>query len=135
MHQTQTTGKEIIVSENIDFNTELIVPNDRDKAQIFSNPLTNTLCLGKKEIEEMTMKHLNHILNLGYYTEGEVADIRRLRRNLKCKSYVKKSRDSQHKLEIDMEKEVRKLEDVKFKLVEQKCALQREIKFYQTSIN
>ena len=115
-------------------NTDSL-PKDIHFSKVFSNPLQNALCLGKKEIEEMPIKQLNYILSLGFYTAAEVEYIRRMRRNLKCKAYVKKSRNIQRELETQMESEVDVLEIEKCKLREEKKKLEKEIEFYKFQFN
>ena len=125
-------------SENIESakitQYKIMLPKGSEISKYFSDPLQNTLCLGKKDIEEMPIKQLNYILSLGFYTEDEIENIRRLRRNLKCKAYVKKSRNLQREIEGQMETEVESLETVRCQLLVQKEALQKEIELYKTPI-
>ena len=113
---------------------KIMLPKGSEISKYFSNPLQNTLCLGKKDIEEMPIKHLNYILSLGFYSEGEIEYIRRLRRNLKCKAYVKKSRNLQRENEGRMEMEVEELETIRYQLLGEKQTLEKEIEFYKTPL-
>ena len=110
---------------------KLMLPKGSEISKYFSDPLQNTLCLGKKEIEEMPIKQLNYILSLGFYTVTEMENIRRLRRNLKCKAYVKKSRNIQRENEGRMETEVEELLTIRYQLLGEKEALEKEIEFYK----
>ena len=125
-----------IISDKTEELTQykIMLPKGSEISKYFSNPLQNTLCLGKKDIEEMPIKHLNYILSLGFYSEGEIEYIRRLRRNLKCKAYVKKSRNLQRENEGRMETEVEELETIRYQLLGEKQTLEKEIEFYKTPL-